>query len=56
MLIMKSLKQQLTEGIDLPNQGKVRTLGEKLLGNIGSGHHQTNWDERKKGKRMLQEN
>ncbi len=29
MLIMKSGKQQMTEGIELPNQEKIRTLGEK---------------------------
>ena len=29
MLIMKSGKQQMTEGIELPNQRKIRTLGEK---------------------------
>ena len=29
VLIMKSGKRQFTEGIELPNQGKIRTLGEK---------------------------
>ena len=29
ILIMKSGKQQMTEGIELPNQEKIRTLGEK---------------------------
>ena len=29
MLIIKSRKQQTTEGIELPNQNKIRTLGEK---------------------------
>ena len=26
---MKSVKQQMTEGIEQPNQGKIRTLREK---------------------------
>ena len=29
MLIMKSRKRQMTEGIELLNQEKIRTLGEK---------------------------
>ena len=29
MLIMKSRKRQMTEGIELWNQVKIRTLGEK---------------------------
>ena len=29
MLIIKSRKRQRTKGIELPNQGKIRTLGEK---------------------------
>ena len=29
MQIMKSRKRQMTEGIELPNQGKIRMLGEK---------------------------
>ena len=29
MLVMKSSKRHVTEGIDLPNQEKVRALGEK---------------------------
>ena len=29
MLIMKSGKWQITEEIELPNQEKIRTLGEK---------------------------
>ena len=29
MLMMKSGKQQMTEGIDLPNHGKFRALGKK---------------------------
>ena len=29
MLIMKCGKRQTTEGIEVPNQEKIRTLGEK---------------------------
>ena len=29
MLVMKSGKRHMTEGIELPNQEKIRTLGEK---------------------------
>ena len=29
MLVMKSCKWHLTDGMELPNQGKIRTLGEK---------------------------
>ena len=29
MLVMKSGKQHMTEGVDLSNQRKLRTLGEK---------------------------
>ena len=42
------------EGIERPNQEKIRMLGRKgnlqILGNIGSGHHQTRGDERKNEK------
>ena len=31
MLIMKSGKQQMMEGIELPNQEKIRTLEEKEI-------------------------
>ena len=38
MLIIKSEKRQMTEGMKLPNQEKIRTLGNlQILGNIGSG-------------------
>ena len=29
MLVMKSGKRYLTDGMELPNQDKIRTLGEK---------------------------
>ena len=50
MLIMKSGKRQMMEGIELPNQANVRTLREtetKILWNIRSGYHQTSGDEEK---------
>ena len=31
ILIMKSGKQQMTEGIELQNQEKIRTLGERKI-------------------------
>ena len=57
MLIMKSGKQQMTEGIKLTNQEKIRRQGEKetckLLENIGSSHHQTCGDEKVSLKEFL---
>ena len=38
-----------TKDIELSNQEKIRTLGEmelKILGNIGSRHHQTTSERR----------
>ena len=29
MLVMKSSKQRITDGIELPNKDKFKTLGEK---------------------------
>ena len=41
----------MTEGIELSNQEKITTFREKenlhVLGNIKSGHHQTNGDKKK---------
>ena len=38
MLVMKSCKRHMTDGIELPNQEKIRTLGEndsyKYLGTL----------------------
>ena len=61
MLIMKSWKQQMTEGIELPNQEKKkqnfrRNGNWEILENIESGLHQTCGDEWKTKKRILQEN
>ena len=53
-LIMRSRKRHIMEGIELPNQQKIRMLGEKeiykyleIFGNIGKGHNRTSRDERK---------
>ena len=39
MLVMKSCKRHLTDGMELPNQDKIRTLEEKeniqILGHLG---------------------
>ena len=51
MLVMKSRKRHFTDGMELLNQEKIRTLEEKetykYFGNIRSWHHQTSGDERK---------
>ena len=45
MLIMKSGERQITEGIELPNQERIKILEEKkkiqILWSIGSRQHQT---------------
>ena len=33
MLVMKSGKRHITDGMELPNQEKIRTLGEKEIYN-----------------------
>ena len=49
MIIRKSGKREITEGIELPNK-KNRNAGRKgklqVLGNIRSGHHQTEMKEK----------
>ena len=48
MQIMKSGKQQMMEGMELPNQDKIRRKGNvQILGNIGGRHRQTSREERK---------
>ena len=48
MQIMRSVKRQMTEGIELTNQGKIRTFREKgnlqVFRNIWSGPHQISVD------------
>ena len=49
---MKSWKREVTEGMKQPNEEKNENARRKenlqILGNTGSGHHQTNGNERKK--------
>ena len=57
ILIMRSSKRQMTEGIELPNQKilNARRNGNlQILGNIGSRHHQTNGNEGKNSKGVSQ--
>ena len=45
---MRSGQRKITEGIELINQERIRTLGElQVMGNIGSDHYQISGDERK---------
>ena len=59
MLVMKSGKRHLTDGMELRNQEKISTLGEKktdkYLGDIGSWQHQTSKNERKKLRKSISE-
>ena len=52
MLVMKSCKRHLTDGMELPNQDKMRTLREKetykYLGILKVDTINTKGDERKK--------
>ena len=60
MLVMKNGIPHMTNGMELPNQEKIRTLGEKrnlqILGHLGSRYHQTGGNERQNSKRISQEN
>ena len=57
MLVMKSGKWHMTDGMKLPNHNKIRTLGEnEILGYLGGWHHQTSENERQDSKRIYQEN
>ena len=51
MLVMKSDKRYITDGMELLNQDNIRTLGKKgnvqILGHLGGWHHQTSEDERR---------
>ena len=46
--------------MELPNQEKLRTFGEKvniqILENVGSWHHQISGDERQNQEKLTQEN
>ena len=51
MLVMKSGKRHMMEGIELPNQEKSERSEKRnlqILGNIWTWHHQTSGDKRKK--------
>ena len=60
MLVMKSGKQHRIDGMELPNQDKIRTLAEnetyKYLGILEADIHQTSGDERQNSRRISQEN
>ena len=59
MLIMKSKKRQMTEGIEQKSQEKIRMLKEKetqIIGIIRSGHHLISENEKKKLKTVSQGN
>ena len=55
MLIMRSGKRHMTEGIELPRKDQnARRKGNLLiLGNTGNGHHETSGDERENKKEYL---
>ena len=50
LLVMKNGKWHLADGIELPNQDKIRTLAEneilQILRNLGCWHHQTSRNEK----------
>ena len=60
IIIMRSGKRQMTEGIEQSRQEKNQNTQRKgnlqFLGNIGRGHHPASGDERKDSKRVPQEN
>ena len=60
LLVMKSGKQHLTDGIELPNQAKIRTLAEnetyKYLGILEADTIKQVGNEKQNSKRISQEN
>ena len=57
---MKSGKRHLTDGIQLPNQDKIKSHAEnerdiQILRNLGGWHHQTSRNEKQNSKRISQE-
>ena len=60
LLIMKSDKQHLTDGIELPNQDKIRTLGEnetfRFLGILEADSIKQVEIKKQNSKRISQEN
>ena len=56
MLVTKSGKRQLTEGVELPNQVVIREKENlQILSDIGSWHHQASGNERKNYKKSISE-
>ena len=56
MLMMRSGKRQMTEGMELQIKDEIKTLREKNykhLGIIGSRHHQTRGRWKKKNKKSI---
>ena len=60
MLVIKSGKRYLTDGIEQPNQDKIKTLAEnethRYLGILEADTIKTSGNERKKSKRISPEN
>ena len=60
VLVMKSGKRQLIDGMELPNKDKIKNARRKrnlqILGHLGGWHHQTSGNERKNSERISQEN
>ena len=58
LLVMKSGKRHLTDGIELPNQDQNarRKRDLQILRNLGRWHHQTSRNEKQNSKRISQEN
>ena len=60
MLVIKSGKRQLTGGMELPNQDKIKNARRKrdlqILGHLGGWHNQTSGIERQNWERISQEN
>ena len=53
LLVMKIGKWHLTDGIELPNQDKIRTLAENETYKYVIRHHQTSRNEKNNSKRYI---
>ena len=57
MLVRKSGKRHMTDGMEEPNQDNAqRKQNLQILGHLGGWYHQTSGNERRKSKRISQEN
>ena len=56
MLVMKCGKRHMTDGMELPNNDKIRKWNLQILGYLGGWHHQTSGNEKQDSKRISQEN